>query len=200
MPPIFVTLAALVLAAACHTGRARGPSADSPAAARPEANSAADTEALAGFVTQLKGYAELHNKLEKMLPPVPNETTPEVMDKHQRALAQLLEQNRKQAKRGDLFTPAGERAIRRILDEVFSGPDGAQFKSTIMDENPSTVKLAINGRHSDDVPLSTMPAQLLARLPRLPEELEYRFIGPRLILLDAHSRTVADYIENILPQ
>jgi len=104
------------------------------------------------------------------------------------------------ARRGDLFTPAGELAIRRILAEAFSGPDGGKFKSTIMDENPSTVKLTVNGRYPDDVPLSTMPPQVLARLPKLPEELEYRFIGARLILLDVHAHTAADYIENILPK
>jgi hypothetical protein len=43
-----------------------------------------------------------------------------------------------------------------------------------------------------------VPPQVLAVLPKLPEELEYRFIGPRLILLDIHAHTVADYIENIL--
>ena len=194
MTRISVTLAAIVLSVACHTGRASGPPAGQPAAASRVADSPADTQALSGFVERLKQYTELHNRLEKTLPPLPKETTPEVMGKHQRAL------DRKNARRGDLFTPAGERAIRRILAEVFSGPDGATFKSTIMDENPSTVKLAVNRRYPDDVPLSTMPPQVLARLPKLPDDLEYRFIGPRLVLLDVHSHTVADYIESVLPK
>ena len=68
-----------------------------------------------------------------------------------------------------------------------------------MDENPVSVKLAVNGRYPDEVPLSTVPPQVLAVLPKLPEELEYRFIGPRLILLDVHAHTVSDYIETVLP-
>jgi hypothetical protein len=44
-----------------------------------------------------------------------------------------------------------------------------------------------------------MPPQVLAMLPKLPDDLEYRFIGNRLILLDVHAHTIADYIENALP-
>ena len=45
------------------------------------------------------------------------------------------------------------------------------------------MKLAVNSRYPDEVPLSTMPPQVLAMLPKLPDDLEYRFIGTRLILL-----------------
>jgi hypothetical protein len=44
-----------------------------------------------------------------------------------------------------------------------------------------------------------MPPQILAALPKLPEDLEYRFIGDRLILLDAHANLVVDYIDKALP-
>ena len=43
-----------------------------------------------------------------------------------------------------------------------------------MDENTTTLKLAVNTRYPDDLPVSTMPPQVLAMLPKLPEELEYR--------------------------
>jgi hypothetical protein len=45
-----------------------------------------------------------------------------------------------------------------------------------------------------------MPPQVLAALPRLPEDLEYRFIGSRLILLDVHAQIVVDFIEDALPR
>ena len=34
-----------------------------------------------------------------------------------------------------------------------------------------------------------MPPQVLAALPKLPEDIEYRFIGDRLILLDVHAHS-----------
>jgi hypothetical protein len=61
------------------------------------------------------------------------------------------------------------------------------------------VKLAVNGRYPDEVPMSTMPPQVLAVLPKLPVEIEYRFVGDRLILLDVHAHIVMDYIDRALP-
>ena len=57
------------------------------------------------------------------------------------------------------------------------------------------MKLAVNGRYPDEVPISTVPPQVLAQLPKLPEELEYRFIQNNLILFDPHSHTIADFVE-----
>jgi hypothetical protein len=67
-----------------------------------------------------------------------------------------------------------------------------------MDENPGSLKVMINARYPDSVPLSTMPPQVLEGLPRLPEELEYRFLGDRLILMDVHSHTIVDVIDKAL--
>lgn len=169
-----------------------------PATARP-APGGSDAQAIAEFNKRLEGYSALHNKLEKTLPSLSKETSSEVIEKHQRALEALLQEHRKTAQRGDLFTPNVERLIRRLLVQLFTGPDGGKLKATIMDENPVGVKLAINSRYPDDVPVSTMPPQVLALLPKLAEELEYRFIGDRLILLDVHAHTVADFIEKALP-
>ena len=45
-----------------------------------------------------------------------------------------------------------------------------------------------------------MPPQVLQTLPELTEDLEYRFIGDWLILLDTHAHVIADFIENALPK
>jgi len=37
-------------------------------------------------------------------------------------------------------------------------------------------------------------------LPKLPEDLEYRFIGDRLVLHDIHADTIVDVIENAFPK
>jgi len=44
--------------------------------------------------------------------------------------------------------------------------------------------------------MSTMPPDVLAALPKLPENLEYRFVGNRLILLDVEAHLVVDFVEN----
>ena len=45
-----------------------------------------------------------------------------------------------------------------------------------------------------------MPPEVLQTLPKLSEDMEYRFIGRHLILLDAHSHVVADFILDAIPQ
>ena len=202
MTRVFTAAAALTLTAVACTHAGSATPADqvktTPAAA-PQSAGGSDAQTIAAFQERLKQYAELHAKLEKTLPPLPKETNPTVIDKHQRGLEALLKEHRKTARRGDIFTPDAERLIRRVFSQILTGSEGAKLKATIMDENPVSVKLAVNGRYPDEVPLSTMPPQVLAMLPKLPEDLEYRFIGNRLILLDVHAHTIADYIENALP-
>jgi hypothetical protein len=72
--------------------------------------------------------------------------------------------------------------------------------ATILDDNPGPIQLMVNGRYPDEVPLSTVPPQVLSSLPKLPEELEYRFVGERLVLLDVHAHTIADYMDNAFPR
>ena len=50
------------------------------------------------------------------------------------------------------------------------------------------------------MPLTTVPPQVLQTLPKLTEDLEYRFIGDWLILLDVHAHVIADFIEDALPE
>ncbi len=161
--------------------------------------SAADAEALATMNDRIKDYIALHQKLERTLPAVPTEATPQQIDQNQRALEKLVRDNRATAKPGDIFTPAAQPVIKRLLAAVFGGPDGKQLKASIMDENPVGITLAVNARYPDIVPLSSVPPEVLQTLPKLPEELQYRFVGNRMIILDAHAHVVADFIEDALP-
>ncbi len=163
----------------------------------------ADAQALATMTDRLKEYVDLHVKLERSLPSLPKEATPQQIDKNQRAFEALLREARAAAKPGDIFTPEARPVIIRLLATIFGGPDGQQLKASIMDENPVdpvALKLAVNGRYPDTVPLTTVPPQVLQTLPKLTEDLEYRFIGDWLILLDTHAHVIADFIDNALPK
>jgi len=162
-------------------------------AAPPRVNPNAAT--IKEFMSRVDAYVAIHKKAESTLPGLARQTTPQEIDKHQRALAALLQEARKTAKPGDIFTPAMQRLVRTLLRPIFAGKDGMQIKGEIVDnEYKGSVKLAVNGRYPDDVPISTVPPQVLAQLPRLPEELEYRFIQTNLILFDTHAHTIADYV------
>lgn len=162
--------------------------------------SEADAAALATMNDRLKTYVELHKKVEDEVPKLPNEATPQQIDKNQRAFEQRIREARKSAKRGEIFTEQAEPVIRRLLAAVFDGPEGKQLLASVLDENPVGMKLTVNMRYPDTVPVSTMPPEVLQTLPKLSEGMEYRFIGRHLILLDVHAHVVADYIADAIPQ
>jgi hypothetical protein len=158
-----------------------------------------DAAAIADFQKRVKEYVALHQKLEASLPKLSKEATPQEIDKNQRELGRLVGAARAGAKHGDLFTPAMQAIVRRLLAVQFAGPQGKKLRASIMDENPVGIKLSVNGRYPDTVPLSTMPPDVLKALPPIPEELEYRFIGDRLVLMDVHAHIIVDYVDKALP-
>jgi hypothetical protein len=168
--------------------------AESPKAGPSEA------QAVGAFEARVKEYVALHEKLEATLPKFAERGTPEQVDKNQRALGALIKSARSDAKPGDFFSPGIQALVKRVLGEVLSGPDGKTIKSSIMDENPGVPKLTINERYPSSVPLSTMPPEVLEPLPKLKGELEYRFIGRRLILLDTEADIILDFTGDVLPR
>lgn len=162
--------------------------------------SEAEAQALATMNDRLKEYIELHEKVEETLPKLPKDATPQQIDTNQRLFEQRLREARKSAKQGDIFTPEARPIIKRLLAAVFAGPDGKQLKASIMDENPVGISIAVNGRYPDTVPISTVPPDVLQTLPKLTEDMEFRFVGDNLILLDAHAHLIADLIPDAIPK
>ena len=192
------TFHATVLAAALVA--VSSPPAMRAAAPAPAQASAADTQAVADFRKQCEAYVTLHKKIDAGLPKVPQDATPEQIDRGQQALSKGIAAARVDARPGDIFVPGMVDYVRRTLGQVFSRPDGKQLRSSILDENPIDAAVRVNGPYPDAIPLSTMPPQLLSALPKLPDELEYRFIGERLILFDHHAHIIVDYIDRALPR
>src|SRR4051812_7567254 len=159
-----------------------------------------DAKALAGFLDRVNQYATLHVKLENTLPKLSKESTPQQVDSHQRALAKLIQDARKDAKQGDIFTPESQAVVKKLVGRIFSGADGASLKASVMDENPGVPNLKVNVRYPDEIPVSTIPPQLLEALPKLPEEIEYRFVGNDLILMDTHAHIITDFVSDTFRQ
>lgn len=152
---------------------------------------------------RIKDYLDLHMRIEGELPKLPDEATPEEIDRNQREFERRIREARGSAKQGDIFTAAAQPVIKRLLAAVFDGEAGRQLKASIMDENPldpEAFTLSINRRYPDTVPLTTVPPDVLQTLPELTEDLEYRFVGDAIILLDTHAHVIADYIENAIPR
>jgi hypothetical protein len=74
------------------------------------------------------------------------------------------------------------------------------LKKTVADEKPTEVTLRVNYPYPNDEKVVNMPPTLLLKLPELPKQLRYEFVGRHLILLDRETRLIIDYVSNALPQ
>ena len=109
-------------------------------------------------------------------------------------LAQRIRQARSGAGRGDIFTEKIRRGFRQLLRPVTN----AATCELIHDDNPGEFPYAVNSDYPKNKPLSTVPAAMLAVLPRLPEDVWYRFLYHDLILHDSRANVILDRIDNAI--
>jgi hypothetical protein len=201
-------LAALMLLLWAVPGCEREPATQAPVTsqASPELVTARtslgspDAGVVAEFRRRVDDYMALQKQLNSTLKPLPDKATPQQIDANQRALLALVAKARPDARPGNVFSPEMQKFVKGVLSRVLEGPDGSKLRSSIMDENPTGTSIQVNGRYPDTVPLSTMPPDVLAALPPLPDELEYRFVGNRLILFDTKAHLIIDYVEDAFPR
>jgi hypothetical protein len=160
-----------------------------------------DPGALEQFRIRAQEYAKLHRSVESKVPAAPKKATPDQIAAHQQSLSAAIRQTRANANPGDIFGSAAD-SIRTLIAAEMKGPDGADAKKTMKDGNPADeptggpIVVSVNGPYPPMAPVSSMPPKLLLRLPPLPEELNYRFVGRHLILLDTHADLIVDFIVN----
>ena len=142
------------------------------------------------FNSRVLAYDELRRGLEKGLRPLEPTDNPAEIRKAMRARANRIRAARADVREGDIFTPAISGSFKRALAEHLS-PATCE---AIGDDNPGAFKHRINGSYPERRPLSTMPPNVLAGLPRLPDDLQYRFVGRHLVLLDGRSGVILDRI------
>ena len=134
-------------------------------------------------------YFEFRRALEKGLPPLVVTSDPADIGRAERALARRLRASRA-SRQGQLFTPAISLEFQRVLRLEMT----TEMMQTIMDENPGSFSHEINGTYPKERPLSTVPATILAMLPTLPDDIQYRFLGRHLVLHDTRANVILDRI------
>lgn len=145
-------------------------------------------DAEADFNARVRAYADLRSKLEAALPVLPLATEPAEIIRSQRALAHRLRQSRPGVARGNIFSPAITKAFRSVVRPTAD----PETLIRIMDDNPGEFSHRVDGTYPKERTLSTVPANILAVLPLLPEDIQYRFLGHHLILHDARANTIVD--------
>jgi hypothetical protein len=169
-----------------------------PAAAAQKRPVNADAAAQADFQARLEGYIKLRQDLAGKLKPLSPTASAAELASRQESLAAALRDVRKNARQGDLIPPAVAAQIKRIVADDFRRRNPTA-KRAVFEEVPTQVRPAINKPLPDNAALATIPPLLLNELPRLPDNLQYRFVGNDIVLLDGDTRLIMDYISNAVP-
>jgi len=173
-----------------------------------------DAKVLAKFQHEIEDYQELHKELVHRIPTVSLNASAQEIAAHRAKMAKGIQAERKSAKQGEIIRPSVEAAFRRIIAKEMAGPERVQVAKEIKQGNPTaenvpnqdnptrehteSVQVAVNAAYNDDAPFSSMPSTLLLKLPPLPPEVTYQFVGRDLILRDTEANVILDFIKDAI--
>jgi hypothetical protein len=155
------------------------------------------TPALVQFTARIDDYVETHRRAAAGIEQ-PLCSDPEELGRQSDALAAAIREAKPRAKEGHIFTFAASEMFRARI-------------AAIVRRNHFDVAgyLARHGGEGEDLELhvfgtllwpSHVPLLAIVKgLPELPPELEYRFAGRHLVLMDVGANMVVDVLRDALP-
>jgi hypothetical protein len=161
--------------------------------------SANDKETIAAFETRTKEYVKLRERLERTMPKLSKDATPEQIETHKITLQEKVRAARAASKPGQLFTTDIADVIRTIIRDEFKGRDRVELRETVFEAETQGVPMRVNYPYPEAEELLEMPPTLLLRLPQLPKQLRYRFVGRNMLLVDRENALIIDFMTNAIP-
>ena len=152
------------------------------------------------FENRVKDYVKLREGIEEKMPKLSKEAKPEEIEVHKKQLQESVRAARAGAKQGDMFTPDAAAMIRAIIREEFKGKDRVELRKTVLveAENKGT-PLRVNYPYPEVKEQLEMPPTLLLKLPQLPKQIRYRFVGRNMLLVDRENGLILDYMTDAIP-
>jgi len=175
-----------------------------------------DQRALGKFQHEVREYVDLHQELLHRIPNVGPHASPEEMAAHRAKMTKAIIDERRHERRGEIFTPRVEAAFRRLFAAELAKPEHRDWLKELLSGNPKAegvprkddpsheeapppVDVVVNATYETSAPLSSVPPTLLAKMPPLPEQVRYQFVGRDLLLLDAEANVILDFIKDAVP-
>lgn len=169
------------------------------AAAQPSL-SPVDKEAIKRFEERVKEYVKLRESIKGKVPKLSKDSTPEQISAFEKASVEALRTARVTAKPGDVFMPGVAQVIRTTLKTEFKPAEKKEIRKVVLDkESNIPVPLKVNYPYPEPKEFVEMPPALLLKLPQLPKEVKYRYVGRTLMLLDTDNNLIIDYLLDALP-
>ena len=178
---------------------------DATKAKAAETNSNPDALVLQDFNKRVDAYMAIHKAAAKDSLPIKETTNPADIKAAQLALAATIRAARANARAGDILTPEIRNKFRRLMYPNLKGPAGRETREELTEDvkekdegQPKKVTFRVNAPYPEGNALPTTPSNILASLPRIPEELEYRIVEKNLILRDVQANIIVDFIPNAI--
>ena len=150
------------------------------------------------FERRVAAYMRLHEETEAGVPSLRTGSTGQEIGDAVEAMANGMRAARADAKTGEIITAEIADFFRTNISIALlrKGIAAGNLAVAINDERPcTTIVLAVNERF---VFFAMTPPLILSVLPTLPGELQYRFVGSSLVLVDTHSTLIVDILPRAL--
>jgi hypothetical protein len=154
-------------------------------------------EAMAKFSERVTAYLALQKKTESSLVSQKETSDPDKIKTRISTLANAIRAARPDAKPGDVFDGASEQFRQMIRQDAKDRSVRDAFAS--MEEVPKRKPPKVNDDYPENAALATVPPLILKRLQRLPDGVEYRFMGRDLILRDTKANLIVDVLHEAVP-
>ena len=171
-------------------------SVGSEAQQKPPVNQLA--QSMVDFKQRVDGYLKVRDEATKNLPDQKETGDPAKISAREQALGKAIAKARASAKPGDVFGAEMSVYLKKVLAEDWKSRSAADRKA-LFEEIPRNLQLKVNQSYPTTLPLVSAPAQLLAKLPTLPEVLEYRLVDHYFLLRDRDANVIVDVLSGVYP-
>ena len=154
---------------------------------------------LALFESHVSDYLKQRERVKAKLPPLSKDATPEQIDAYQKKFVESLRAMRVGTERGYIFNPQTAGYFRSLIKNGVPKRDQAEIRQTILEADTKGVPLKVNYPYPETKELAQIPPTLLLKLPQLPKEVKYRYVGSHLLLVDTDNNLIIDYMPDALP-
>lgn len=171
------------------------------AAAYAQSPPMAVTPAVQAFESATRDYVQTHRRLERQAGALHLNITAAELNRIIDELAVAIRAERADAKQGDFFTPELAPELRARIYHALA-MNGFTADNVRQSERRDAIDvgaavLRVNGTFPWALGAAMFPC-VIAALPPLPPELQYRIVGDALVLIDTHASLIVDLLPHAL--
>ena len=156
----------------------------------------------AAFIDRVNDYAAAQRMIITSLgPPLVWREAKQVL-RQERRYANAMREVMPIAGNGGFFTPDVSKYFRDRIDAIVR-ETGIDVTTAVEPPDEDEIVVLALPRAGEPVPWNAAPMiwpSMIAALPELPSELEYRFLGGHLILVDVLANLIVDVLHDALPE